>query len=205
MHPTSNKLIYVETWLLLFFFVIFKYILYFTATWGIRGPKRQMTITMLSPITNTWNCVQNCSYTVYVYILFWALFEHCSVSYQTFYDLPKSSIFVRPGIQSQTGVFTPPSQVSTQSQNMHKAKWASTSAFPLRKFCTEKIFVLERMQLRKRRHTASEAFKQCNIYTILNFECFKCARMIFHCVDGLVVLRSCTPQRDQRSTYSIIT
>jgi len=32
------------------------------------------------------------------------------------------------------------SQVSTQTQNMHKAKGASTSVFPLRKFDTEQIF-----------------------------------------------------------------
>jgi len=50
------------------------------------------------------------------------------------------------------------SQVSTQTQNMHKAKGASTSVFPLRKFDTEQIFVLVRTQLRNHRHTVSEVF-----------------------------------------------
>jgi len=50
------------------------------------------------------------------------------------------------------------SQVSTQTQNIHKAKCASTSVFPQRKFYTEQIFVLVRMQLRNHRHTTSEAF-----------------------------------------------
>jgi len=32
----------------------------------------------------------------------------------------------------------------------------------------------------------------CDVYAISNFECCKCARMRFHCVNALVVLRSCT-------------
>jgi len=50
------------------------------------------------------------------------------------------------------------SQVSTQTQNMHKAKAASTPVFLPKKFYTEQIFVLVRSQLRNHRHTASEAF-----------------------------------------------
>jgi len=36
----------------------------------------------------------------------------------------------------------------------------------------------------------------CDIYTIWKLECCKCARMRFHCAGGLVVLRSCAPQRE---------
>jgi len=51
------------------------------------------------------------------------------------------------------------SQGSTQTQIMHKAKGASISVFPLRKFYTEQIFVLVRTQLCNHRHTASVAFQ----------------------------------------------
>jgi len=50
------------------------------------------------------------------------------------------------------------SQASTQKQNMHKAKGASTSVFPLKKFYTVQIFVVVRTQLLNHRHTASVAF-----------------------------------------------
>jgi len=43
-----------------------------------------------------------------------------------------------------------------------------------------------------RKHTTSEAFQAlkglCDIYTILNLEYCKCAKMTFHCANGLVVL-----------------
>jgi len=75
----------------------------------------------------------------------------------------------------------------------------STAVFPPRKLYTEQMFVKVRMQLRNHSHTTSEAFQVakalCDIYTIFNLECCKCARMRFHCDNGLVVLRSCAPQR----------
>jgi len=36
----------------------------------------------------------------------------------------------------------------------------------------------------------------CDIFPILNLECCKCARMIFHCANGQVVLCICTPSRE---------
>jgi len=58
---------------------------------------------------------------------------------------------------------------------------------PLIKFYTEQMFVSVDMQFRNHcRHKTSEAFQvtkgQCLIYTILNLECCKCARMRFHFV-----------------------
>jgi len=63
---------------------------------------------------------------------------------------------------------------------------------PLRKFYTEQMFVLVSMQLPDlRRHTISEAFQAvknlCDIYTILNLKCCKCARLR----NDLVIRRSC--------------
>jgi len=72
---------------------------------------------------------------------------------------------------------------------MHKAKGASTSAFPLRKFYTEQVFVL----VRNHKHTTSEAFEAVRYIHNIKFECCKYARMRFHCVDDLVVLRSYAP------------
>jgi len=44
------------------------------------------------------------------------------------------------------------------------------------------------------RHTTSEAVKGlCDLYAILILECYKCARMRFHCANRLVVLRICAP------------
>ena len=44
-------------------------------------------------------------------------------------------------------------------------------------------------------HTNVEVFQVlqglCKIFTILNLECCKCARMRFHCRNGLAVLRIC--------------
>jgi len=49
---------------------------------------------------------------------------------------------------------------------MHKAKGASTSAFPLRKLYTEQIFVLVRVQLRNHACTQPvKRLKRCGIYT----------------------------------------
>jgi len=48
-------------------------------------------------------------------------------------------------------------------------------------------------------HTTREAFQAlkglCDIYTIVNLQCRKCARTIFHCANGLVALRVCAPQK----------
>jgi len=72
--------------------------------------------------------------------------------------------------------------------------------FSLGKFYTEQMFALVSMQLCK--HTTSEASHALkslrDIYTILNSECYKCARMRCHCASGLVVLRICLPQRERR-------
>jgi len=67
-------------------------------------------------------------------------------------------------------------------QVIFKLMWVSGAVFPLRKFYTEQMFVLVRMQLRNHvecRHTTSEALQGLlrNKYTILTLECCKCARM----------------------------
>ena len=76
--------------------------------------------------------------------------------------------------------------------------------FPLRQFYTEQMFSFgERAITPPCRHTTSAALKVylCDIYTIFNFECWKCARMRFHCANGLVVLCSCAPWREHCLVY----
>jgi len=58
------------------------------------------------------------------------------------------------------------------------------------------MFVLVRMQLSN--HVATQPVKAfqalqrlCDVYTIFYLECCKCARMRFHCANGLVLLRIC--------------
>jgi len=60
------------------------------------------------------------------------------------------------------------------------------------------LFLSERAIAQLCRHTATsegfQAFKRlCGIYTILNLECWKCARMKYHCANGLVVQLNCVP------------
>jgi len=64
------------------------------------------------------------------------------------------------------------------------------AVFPLRKFCTEQKFPLsdEYAIAQPCECTTGEALHgPRGIYTILNSECCKCARMRFHCTNGLVV------------------
>jgi len=55
-------------------------------------------------------------------------------------------------------------------------------------------------------HFNNEAFQAlkgvCGIHTILNLECCKCARIRFHCANGLVVLRVCSPKREHCLTVA---
>jgi len=73
------------------------------------------------------------------------------------------------------------------------------AVFPLRKFYTERMFVLVRMQLRNHVDARAEkAFKalKWELYTILNLQCCKCVKMRFLCANRLVVLRICLPERE---------
>ena len=64
----------------------------------------------------------------------------------------------------------------------------------LRKFYTEQMFVLVRIQFHNHVDTQSvKRFKRCKGYGVSNPESCKCARIRFHCANALVVLRSCAP------------
>jgi len=74
----------------------------------------------------------------------------------------------------------------------------------LRKFYTKHIFLV---RTHSRNHVNTQPVKRCkrcDIYTVSNLECCKCARMKLHCADGLVALRSCAPYREHWSVYYII-
>jgi len=72
-----------------------------------------------------------------------------------------------------------------------------SDSVPSKKFYTEQMFILVRMQMRNHadyRRTTSEAFQAVkslyDIYTILNVGCCNCARMRFHCANDLLALRT---------------
>jgi len=88
------------------------------------------------------------------------------------------------------------------SMCLHKFVTLFTSSVPVRKFCIEQMFVSVRMQFHSHADTASETFRQG--YAIPNLECCKCATMIFHCANALVVLRICAPQREHWSPGSLL-
>jgi len=79
---------------------------------------------------------------------------------------------------------------------VNNAIWQAV--FLLRKFCTEQMFLLVGMQLRNHVDVTQTVkrfkhYKSYAMYTMLNLECCMCARMRFHCANGLVVLRICAP------------
>jgi len=62
------------------------------------------------------------------------------------------------------------------------------------------MFALASMQLHNRVDAQpTKRWKGYAVYTILNLECCKCARMILHCANIPVLLRSCPPGREHRS------
>ena len=69
----------------------------------------------------------------------------------------------------------------------------------VRKFHTEQMFVLlgkqscATMQTHNQWSDSSGERAICDIYTILNLECCKSARIRFHCASALVVPRVCAP------------
>jgi len=79
---------------------------------------------------------------------------------------------------------------------LHKFVKLVTSSVPVRKFYIEQMFVSVRMQFHN--HVDTQPVKRCEsairyaiLYTISNLEHCKCATMIFHCANALVVLRIC--------------